>query len=253
MARIKRSLFTLLLGTVMTLTTCHTVASSKMADTTVISGGVTWNRVFIENFTSGTKPAVWQPYDAGSGDGKYDDPKNTSYVNGVMRIRIRNVNGVMSGTAGQFGDSHTSLRTVIKFRCPIAFSGAGMANMIWPDGDIWSNGEEDFPEAQFDSTIQGYVHELGTHPENNALAVDTQVSACGSGWHTAVSEWLPGRYVRYIFDGTEIGRNTTQVPTTSHSWRFQAADNGGLRSSGGIVDIDSIAEYTANDSALASR
>jgi hypothetical protein len=43
----------------------------------------------------------------------------------------------------------------------------------------------------------------------------------GSGWHTAVFEWTPGK-VQFWLDDRLIGTSTTRVPSTPMTWILQS-------------------------------
>lgn len=209
----------------------------------VVSDGVKWRQVLSEDFNSATRPAGWHPYaDGPCCDNKYNDLGRVTYHDGLMDVAIADSQGTLQGTAGQFGNTQTSMRTALRFRTDKPFSGAGEANMIWPTDDVWGNGEIDWPETQFNSTIGGFVHQVGAHPEVNSLYVDTGVTP-SSGWHTAVTEWKPGSFVRFYLDGRMVGEDTRNVPTTPHDWRFQTADNGEATSNGGHFQIAWVAQW----------
>jgi hypothetical protein len=61
-----------------------------------------------------------------------------------------------------------------------------------------------------------------------------------------VTEWRPGQYIRFYLDGKLVAENTTSVPTTLHSWRWQAGTNGDPVSPGGTVRIDWVAQWRMN-------
>ena len=208
----------------------------------VTTNGVAWRQVFVENFDSSTRPAVWHPYPDGSGQGKYNDGARVTYHDSCMDIEIAQVAGVMQGTAGIFGVGQNSMRTSMRFRTDAPFTGAGCAGMIWPRSGKWSEGEIDWPEVQFNGNITGFIHRVGLNPEQNALVVNTAVTPW-SGWHTVVTEWRPGHYVRCFLDGVLLGTCTSAVAVNSHDWRLQAAANGGTRSAGGHMLVDWIAQW----------
>lgn len=209
----------------------------------VVSNGVGWRQLMAEDFNASTRPTVWRPYtDGPCCDNKYNDSARVTYHDGLMDVNIADSAGTLQGTAGQFGNTQSSMRTALRFRTDKPFSGAGAANMIWPTNDVWGDGEIDWPETQFDSTIEGFTHQVGAHPELNSMYVNSKVTA-SSGWHTAVTEWKPGAFVRFYLDGALLGEDTQNVPSTPHDWRFQTADNGGPQSSGGHFQIAWVAQW----------
>ena len=117
--------------------------------------------------------------------------------------------------------------------------GAGW--LLWPDSDIWAEGEIDFPEGGLDSTIHANQHCVG-NPEEKCLAVDTGVEF-SSGWHTTVIEWRPQGVVYYL-DGTEIA-SSSESPAVRMHLVLQTATNGVLPdpAAEGHVLIDSVRIY----------
>jgi hypothetical protein len=94
--------------------------------------------------------------------------------------------------------------------------GYKVAWLLWPDSNHRRDGEIDFPEANLDSTINGFVHEADSDRGQEKFATSKTLG----NWHIATTEWLPGR-VRFILDGSVIGTATTKVPSKRMHWVLQ--------------------------------
>lgn len=222
------------------------LASTATATSGMPVGNLTgWRQTFAEDFKASTRPSIWHPYASGvCCANKYNDSARVTYHDGLMDISVQEVNGVYQGTGGQFGSSGSiGMRTAMRIRTDRQYSGAGLANMLWPSSEVWDEGEVDYPEVQFNSTVKGFVHKV-SDPRTNALAIDSKVTM-SAGWHVYVTEWVPGTFVRFYLDGTMIGENITSVPRTVFDWRFQVGDNSQPHSDskGGHVLIDWVAQW----------
>jgi beta-glucanase (GH16 family) len=109
-------------------------------------------------------------------------------------------------------------RYAVRFRAD-ALPGYKTAWLLWPDSERWpGDGEIDFPEANLDETIKGYVHHAGATSGSDQDAFAT--SARYPDWHTAVIEWTPGKVV-FTLDGQVIGQTTNRIPSTPMHWVLQ--------------------------------
>src|ERR1700694_4664776 len=100
----------------------------------------------------------------------------------------------------------------MRFRAD-AVPGYKTAILLWPDSGVWPrDGEIDFPEANLNSTIWGFVHHQGGVSGNDQTGYRTRVMY-DTGWHTATVIWLPGR-VTLQLDGRTVGTNRTRIPNT---------------------------------------
>jgi hypothetical protein len=145
-----------------------------------------------------------------------------------------NVNG---GSAEYLG-----MRTTAVFKSTGQIPGYKTAWLYWPTSEVWNDGEIDFPEGELDGTIGGFSHAADVNsPQTNTLAVSSQ-STYWSGWHTAVTEWIPGTSVEFFLDGVSLGKTTTNVASKSMHWVLQTETDlsGALpaQSASGHVDID---------------
>ncbi|HEX8226929.1 MAG TPA: glycoside hydrolase family 16 protein [Candidatus Saccharimonadales bacterium] len=131
-------------------------------------------------------------------------------------------------------------RYSIRFKATAA-AGQGTAMIVWPSSDIWSDGEIDYPEGNFDDTIHVYHHPTpcdmdDIKPPNHCGSPDSLgTRASWYQWHTATTEWTPTA-IRYYLDGRIIKTVTHDIPKTTHHWTLQVAPNGGNQP--GKLEVD---------------
>lgn len=92
--------------------------------------------------------------------------------------------------------------------------GYKSAHLLWPNSNS-DCCEEDFPEGDWDSSINGYNHDLAG---DNLTAADT--SRAWTTWHTTRIEWKRDS-VRYFLDGRLVDSTTQDVPRASMNWDIQ--------------------------------
>lgn len=170
----------------------------------------------------------WGAYDDGwkdtSKNGTYSPSKVLSVKGGVLDMNIHTENGVhmvsapvakINGAGRPEGQLYG--RYVARFRSD-NLPGYKIAWLLWPDTDNWDDGEIDFPEANLDGRIEGFMHHKGAPREQDAYS--TEVST--RGWHTAVLEWTP-EYVRFELDGKQVGKSTDRklIPSKPMHWVLQ--------------------------------
>ena len=98
------------------------------------------------------------------------------------------------------------------FKADAGLKGFKTAWLLWPDSNVWADGEIDFPEADLGDTINAFDHQVG-NPSVNALAVST--SAYYTSWHVATIKWTAAR-VSFILDGRVIGSSTMSPSVPMH-------------------------------------
>lgn len=189
---------------------------------------VGWKQVLAEDFLSPSSSdqfsaiygKSWSPYDNG---GKYYQSA-ISASNGMMKIAL---NG-KTGAAGVFGPAatrwgHLYGRYSICFKA-VAADGNGTAIMVWPSSDIWGDGEIDYPEGNFESTLEVFHHGVGCTQCNTADGLNT--GAGWRNWHIATTEWTPNS-VKYYLDEQLIKTVTHDIPINNHRFTIQMAPNSG--------------------------
>jgi hypothetical protein len=213
-----------------------------------------WREIFVENFDTpvalGSFPGSvyanrWMSYDGlpdTSEIGLYKPSDVLSVHDGALDMYLHTKEGRPLGAApiplvgGEWG-GHVYGRYTVRFKAD-ALEGFGAGWLLWPDSNIWSEGEIDFPEGGLDSTIYANQHCIGD-PEEKCLAVNTGVPF-SSGWHTTTIEWTPSGVV-YLLDGQLVGQSA-ESPSTPMHLVLQTATNGVKpdASVAGHVLIDSV-------------
>jgi hypothetical protein len=194
-----------------------------------------------ENFTS--MPDVWHPYD--DWDTSPYRRSQMSVVAGKLRFDV-SAPGGPGGVAGWFGPKDALYG---KFSLGVqAFgAGTGAAIMLWPTSDVWGEGEIDYPEGDFDSTMSIFHHGITpVAPETNVLAFDT-----GRHWNVhhyisiewtpdKVAYWMDGKILKTVTDVKDSAGNITErrVPITPHRFTVQTAPK--PNSKPGYMLIDSV-------------
>jgi len=125
--------------------------------------------------------------------------------------------GVNGGSIDYLG-----MRSTIRFKSTKAMPGYKVAWMLWPKSWNWKDGEIDFPEASLDNQIWGFSHQADNgRPHLNAMWTRSASTMHEGGWHTATTEWVPGKSVEFFLDGASVGRTTDHVPTKPMHWTLQ--------------------------------
>lgn len=223
-----------------------------------------WHQVFADNFATpvplGSFPSAvssrWGAYPDGwpdtTGHGHYYCSRVCSVSGGVLDLHLHTENGIhmvaapypkIPGASAKNGMLYG--RYVVRFRSdPLV--GYKTAWLLWPDSETWPrDGEIDFPEANsLNLPICAYMHHQGgTGPSDQDAYCS---SALYNTWHTAVTEWTPGR-VTFILDGQALGTSTSRVPNTPMHYVLQTEtslkDYVPADSTVGDVQIDWVAVY----------
>lgn len=235
-----------------------------------------WKQIFVDEFVETAEIGQWsgcslkpltcsglpEPYRTtwwaflegwpDNGSGIYDPAKTLSIGRGILDISMHTEDGVhlasapvplIHGPDGSLGQLYG--RYAIRFRAD-SLPGYKIAWLLWPDSETWPrDGEIDFPEANLDAQIEGYVHQQDGAASNDQDAFFSGVPVSGA-WHTAITEWKPDM-VRFILDGRETGTSTTRIPNTPMHWVLEATTNlDGYEPTGdvtGHILIDWVAVY----------
>jgi len=174
---------------------------------------------------------VWAAYPDGAGNGKYQGSKTTSVHDSYLDIWVHHDSTLGDiGAAGVFriGSNYSSTygRYSARFKITTPAPGYGGVFQLWPNGDVWSTGEMDFPEGDFGGSTNLYHHEVGSNPQNNYL-VREKVSNW-TDWHVFATEWTPS-YVKYYMDDVLVAQVTdpAQIGYDPHNFVFQTASHTG--------------------------
>ena len=215
---------------------------------------LTMNQDFTQDAALGQFSSVykgWAGYDGAhdtSGHGTYDSSTTTTVHGGVLDEYLHSQGGsprVMALTPPTTAHQ-TYGRYAVRFRSDL-ISDYKIAWLLWPSSDNWSQGELDFPEADLNSSIEGYAHDVTGSPSRNAWSVSTGASL--TSWHTTVIEWSPTG-LTYSLDGQAWHTSSTSaIPRDPMDWVLQTetAENGPAptSASAGHIDIDWVAAWTA--------
>jgi hypothetical protein len=193
-----------------------------------------------------TNPPGWKDT---SGAGSYEYT-NLSVANSCLTIRLATVGGVVQVACPQplLNGPNTEGSGSLYGRYDVCFKADGGLNwfktafLLWPDNEVWADGEIDFPEGDLGGTINGYVHNITGNPGANVLAVGTGIPYIL--WHVATIEWTAAG-VTFILDGKTIGTTATS-PHVSMHWNLQCETDGGAPNSNvaGNVYVDWVAIYS---------
>lgn len=181
-----------------------------------------WKQVLATDFTTvvpagrfpGPYAAHWTGYNGfpgSGGNGRYSR-KIISVHNGEMDLNLHTENGMPLVAApiplvsGSWGGQIYG-RYSIRFRSDW-LPQYGAAFLLWPDSNIWKQGEIDFPEGGLAGTIQAFNHRLG-NPQSHTTAVNTGVTYLN--WHTATIDWTPAG-IRYYLDGKIVASDIRNIP-----------------------------------------
>ena len=228
-----------------------------------------WNLIFSDNFPTNVAAGSWPgsaysdgvwangPYVAKwigywpgwtdtSGAGTYET-SNISVSDSCLTLHLSTVNGVVQVAApipvlpgGTPGSGQIYGMYSVCFRADAGLNGFKTAWLLWPDSNVASQGEIDFPEGDLAETIGAYDHTVGDQPVN-AFAANTGVTY--TSWHVATIEWTAAG-VTFILDGKVIG-TSTMSPSVPMHWVLQTETDGGspAASVAGNVYIDWVAVY----------
>ncbi len=136
-------------------------------------------------------------------------------------------------------------RYSVRFRAD-AVPGYKIAWLLWPDSDIWSQGEIDFPEAPLDAPITGSSHRTDGAPADFAWFVATATRM--QDWHTATIDWEPGR-LTFLLDGQSwTTTDPVALPKVPMRWTLQAETDITAapppRTAQGDIQIDWVAAWS---------
>ncbi|GAA2548089.1 hypothetical protein GCM10010435_16810 [Winogradskya consettensis] len=224
-----------------------------------------WKQVFADDFRTtvllGDFPNLvsdkWGAYGDGwkdtTGNGINFPSKVVSVVNGVMDFHLRSEQGqrLVSAPVPKIpepeGGPQPYGRYVVRFRAD-PMPGYKIAWLLWPDSNVWEEGEIDFPEGDLDSDIWAFMHFRDSPKEQDWFNTKTAFK----GWHTAEIEWTPN-LVQFTLDDKIVGRSTdpSRIPDTPMHWVLQTESNSTTTSSilqiSGHVKIDWVTAYRMAD------
>lgn len=193
---------------------------------------------------------------ANRGPGLYAPNRVLSVQDGLLNYNLHSEHGVPlvaaptpTGYKGQLYGKY-----VVRFRADLT-PGYRLAFLLWPESDVWQQGEVDFPEADLvplakdeekPGSINGFSHDVTGNPVFNHLRYITRETA--QQWHVATIEWTPTR-VTFDLDGKTAGStNPAAIPTHKMRWvlQTQVSSAKGVKPDAdvsGNVQVDWFAQY----------
>jgi hypothetical protein len=228
------------------------VAISSLTGAAPVGDLPGWKQTFLDDFTTPaplgtfpTSPAYanrWAAYGDGpdtSGVGRYAASRVLSVSNGALDMYMHTENGTPLGAAvlplydGKWSGQAYG-RFSVRFRAD-SMRAYGAAFLLWPNSDVWNDGEIDFPEGNFDETIAVHDHCVGDAARS---CWDKDTGTTWTDWHTSTIEWRPGA-VSFFLDGKLLGTSTSS-PTARMHLVLQTGTSGQLpaATTAGHVQID---------------
>jgi hypothetical protein len=191
-----------------------------------------WDQVFTEDFVTplsrgsfpGSYGDQWLSYDGfadTSGRGDYEQDIISAH-DGMLDLYLHTEDGRPLGAApvplvdGEWG-GQTYGRFSVRMKAD-PLNGFGVASLLWPDSENWSEGEIDFPEGAFDDVARASNHCPGD-PEENCFY--TESTAEFVDWHTYTIDWTPTR-LSFLVDGVTVGTTTDDIPDVPMHWVLQS-------------------------------
>jgi hypothetical protein len=228
-----------------------TNASGIPMPTTVPSGwgAIVFSDDFTTNFAEGTISASSQngwpaPYTAkwanyvGSttdGVGLYD-PAGFSVSNSQLLLHLHVDSGgtphcgaplpILNGHGSAY-TGQTYGRWDFCMKSDAGLNDFLVAYLLWPDSDVWAQGEIDFPNSYLTGFVSGYVHEVGSSPGNNVDSIDAR-STYYTAWHVYSIQWTSAA-VSFWVDGVQILNSPAShggVPSVPHHFVLQTETDG---------------------------
>jgi len=190
-----------------------------------------WRLIFHEDFTTnapsggflsrypnfGAYPWGWLDT---SKRGHYD-PRILSVSGGMLTMHLHTSSDGIHHVAAPYpklpggGSNQLYGRYSVRFRAD-AVDGYKTAWLLWPQSEVWSDGEIDFPEGDLTGTISAFLHHVGAPTEQDYFGTGVGFA----NWHVATTEWSPNKVV-FSFDGRVIGTSTQHVPARAMHYVLQ--------------------------------
>jgi hypothetical protein len=134
-------------------------------------------------------------------------------------------------------------RYVVSFQVEQA-SGGSAGFVLWPNSNVWSHGEIDFPEGWYDSPLVGWHHTTDAGQCASAPGCNEAIKIPASGsWrdrHVMDLRWTPTS-VSYYLDGQLLKTVDRLLPVGDHRLTIQAAAT--TNSKPGHLNLYDVAVY----------
>lgn len=182
-----------------------------------------------------------------SRDGRYSARRTMSVSGSVLSIRAHCDSGQPYGGGikplfpAETGDRNqrTFGASEVRFRVREVTSQRWGAAFLWistTPGRWPVDGELDWPEKLGSDLLGGFHHHARAQGGQDRFSAD---SATWADWHTARTEWMPGR-VRYLLDGETVLDTDRFVGAEPMGFQLQVGTTGGIPEPGSqaIFDLD---------------
>jgi len=206
------------------------------------SAAAGWHTVFYDNFATaaakgqfpgsvyGPRWRAWNTDRDGFGDihhiAKYDANKTVSVANGYLTIDLFTDSHGQAYSAAlmpELNGGHVSQaygRWVMKWKAVPYGAGAqgwGWASLLWPDSNVWADGEVDWPEIYGGSpNVLGYNHcvtATGREAfEKCGINVNT-LRPWLNTWHETSVNWSPSKLELWMDGKLYASTSGVNVPT----------------------------------------
>jgi len=189
-----------------------------------------WHQVFADDFASdsfplgsftgcqttgcaGTPSLRWGAVPDGhpdtSGHCQYYPSRTVSIAGGVLDVFLHTDRSGVCMDASLYPRDAAPMtfgRYSVRFRADAVPGYKGIV-FLWPVDHV--HGEIDFPEANLDAPIHGFLHPLAGRQQHQRFVS----TASWTAWHTATLEWTPSR-VTFVLDGVSLGTALVGIPRT---------------------------------------
>ncbi len=180
-----------------TATTCGGSAATPNAPVT----GYTISK--CEDFNGTSMPSGWTAYDGGGGDTVVGGGRKSSqctFGNGMLtqtQLADGSTCGMSSDFAQKYGYWEVRMRA---YSTGTSGSAPHPVLILWPDTDVWNDGELDYFESNIGSGMGVFLHCVG-NASQNCFSHEEDVDI--SQWHVYGFEWTAAGFKGYV-DGQEI-------------------------------------------------
>ncbi len=181
-------------------TTTPTCESSASSPTAPLTG---YRLTKCEDFNGTTIPSGWSAYNGGGGDTVVGAGRKQEQctVGGGILVQTQNTDGATCGMTSNFAQKYGFWE--VKMRAYSTGSGGSAPHpvlILWPDTDVWADGELDYFESDIGEGMGVFLHCVG-NPSANCYHTTHNVDV--SQWHVYGFEWTATGFKGFV-DGQQI-------------------------------------------------
>jgi hypothetical protein len=211
--------------------------TTAMPTSPVVSGGALWRPYFAEDYNTDAPlgsvlsrypaMAAYDGFTDTSGNGLYAPDRVLSVHDGVLDFDLHEENGqpLVSSVLPDGYDARTAMRVSIRYRTdPVP--GYKFVMILWPQSNVWNEGEIDWPEGALDGEVQPFSaipgsFDAATGTMSFLPTGGETVDGGQNDWHVATTEWT-SRAIRFYWDGKLVNTITGAVPKVPMRLTLQA-------------------------------